>query len=78
MTDNTSHRKNSARESEKRFLVLLFNSIFVVDPYDIWTTLKMVLTPLNVNRYRLFKKLTALTVRPTIRCPLNVSELLHK
>jgi hypothetical protein len=25
------------------------------DPYGIWTSLNMVLTPLNVNRYRLLK-----------------------
>jgi hypothetical protein len=50
MINNTCHRKNSARQSEKRFLVLLFNTIFVVDPYGIWTSLKMVLTPLNVKR----------------------------
>jgi hypothetical protein len=53
--NNTCHRKNSARQSEKRFLVLLFNIIFVVDPYGIWTSLKMVLTLLNFNRYRLLK-----------------------
>jgi hypothetical protein len=32
-----------------------FHFIFVVDPYGIWTLLKMVLPPQNVNRYRLFK-----------------------
>jgi hypothetical protein len=54
MIANTCHRKNSARQSEKRFLVLIFNIIFV-DPYGIWTLLKRVLTPLNVYRYRRFK-----------------------
>ncbi len=43
---------------------------------------KMVLMPLNVNCYRLFNQLTALTVNdlksPAIRCPLNVNGLLHK
>jgi hypothetical protein len=53
----------------------------VNDSYGIWTSLKMVLTPLNVNRYWLLK-LTALTIKdlhsPTIHCPLNVNGLLHK
>jgi hypothetical protein len=40
--------------------ILLFHIMFAVnaenyDPYGIWTSLKMVLTPLNVNRYRLLK-----------------------
>jgi hypothetical protein len=39
---------------------LLFHIMFAVnaenyDPFGIWTLLKMVLTPLNVNRYRLLK-----------------------
>ncbi len=78
MIDNTCHRKNSARQSEKRFFVLLFYIIFVVDPYGIWTLLKLIISPLNVNRYRFFK-LMALTVNnlhsPAIRCPLNVNGL---
>jgi hypothetical protein len=56
MIDNTCHRKNSARQNEKSFLVLLFHIIFVVDRYGIWTSLKMVLTLLNINRYQLLKR----------------------
>ncbi len=43
-----------------RLLIIVFHIMFVVnavnfDPYGIWTTLKMVLTLLNVNHYRLLK-----------------------
>jgi hypothetical protein len=53
----------------------------VNDKYGTRTSLKVVNA---VKRYPLptFKKLTALTVHdihsPTIPCPLNVNELLHK
>ncbi len=34
---------------------IAFEVIAVNDTYGTWTLLKMVLTPLNVNRYQLFK-----------------------
>ncbi len=77
MIDNC-HRKNLARQNKTRFFYLLFNNVFVVDPYGIWTSLKRVLKPLNINRYRLLKLTVNNIHSPTIRQTLNVNGLLHK
>jgi hypothetical protein len=46
------------------------------DPFGTWTSLKMILTPLNGNRYD-FLNANGVTLNdlhcPTIRCPLNVN-----
>jgi hypothetical protein len=56
MIDNTCHRKMSARENEKRFLIVLSHIIFVYSKSSWYTDIiKNVLTLLNVDRHRLLK-----------------------
>jgi hypothetical protein len=54
MIENTCHRKKFSTAKLKTIFNYTFQ-IFVEDPFDIWTSLKMVLTPLHINRYRLYK-----------------------
>jgi hypothetical protein len=57
--ENTCHRKKNQLGEVKDDLAILFHFTFAVNAvngsYGIWTSLKMVLTPLNINGYQLFK-----------------------
>jgi hypothetical protein len=57
MIETTCHRKKFGSAKLKTIVDFTFPyyTVFVVDPDGIWTSLKMVLTPLNITHYRLFK-----------------------
>ncbi len=56
--ENTCQKKLSSAMLKTTFIHTFpykFAVNAVNDTHDTWTSLKVVLTPLNVNRYRLFK-----------------------
>jgi hypothetical protein len=59
MMENTCHRKKISSAKLKMVFSYTFPFYVAVNAvngsYGIWTSLKMVLTPLNVNRYHFLK-----------------------